>query len=210
MAVINSKEELLTTSVSLITQSILILHLITMEMKGTEVQTLSVPGSKSYMFFRLVVHEEVSVLSTMSLCHYYRLLSWLQFRLFGAEYETGSGPNSLGPFGNSHQDHNVPCAVCATTARGMQLMIPARVNCPDDSWTREYSGYLMTMSDKLAHFHRTKFICVDREAEVIPDTAANGDGTLLYHVRVESCSNERLPCPGYNPQKEIACVVCSK
>ena len=91
-------------------------------------------------------------------------------------------------------------------------MIPARVNCPDDSWTREYSGYLMTDSDRVAgsNFYRTKFICVDREAEVVPNTASNGDGALLYHVRVANCGDSYFPCPAYNSQKELTCVVCSK
>jgi hypothetical protein len=89
-------------------------------------------------------------------------------------------------------------------------MVPARTDCPDDSWTREYSGYLMTNSDVSSGFHRTKFICVDREAEVVPNSATNADGALLYHVRVAGCGNEILPCPAYDPQKELTCVVCSK
>ena len=90
-------------------------------------------------------------------------------------------------------------------------MIPAKVNCPDDSWTKEYSGYLMTQSDLIPgnEFYRTKFICVDGQAEVIPNTAQNVDGVLLYHVRVDRCGTEYLPCT-YDPQKEITCVVCSK
>ena len=132
-----------------------------------------------------------------------------QARLFGAEYETGQQDLSLSPLGNSHHQRNVPCAVCATTARGMQLMIPAKLSCPDDSWTREYNGYLMTQSDISNSFHRTKFICVDREAEIIPNTTINADGALLYNVRVDRCGTEYLPCT-YDPQKEITCVVCSK
>ena len=136
----------------------------------------------------------------------------VQARLYGTEYETGSSDQSLGPLGNSRHQHNVPCAVCATTARGMQLMIPARVNCPDDTWTREYSGYLMTESDLTAgnHFHHSKFICVDREAEVVPNSGASSDGALVYHVRVDRCGNEYFPCSAYDPQKELTCVVCTK
>ena len=91
-------------------------------------------------------------------------------------------------------------------------MVPARVNCPDDSWIKEYSGYLMTDTDSSVfnNFHRTKFICVDREAEVIPNTHADRNGALLFHVRVASCGNEVFPCPAYDPQKELTCVVCSK
>ena len=134
----------------------------------------------------------------------------MQARLSGTEYETGNLAQSLGPFGDYRHNYNVPCAVCATMTRGMQLMIPARVNCPDDSWTREYAGYLMTNSDQTTAFHRTKFICVDREAEVVPNTPASPQTNLLYHVRVERCGNEYFPCSAYDPQKELTCVVCSK
>ena len=91
-------------------------------------------------------------------------------------------------------------------------MIPARVNCTDKSWTREYFGYLMTNTDITSGdtFYRTNFICVDREAEKIPNTGADVNGALLYHVRVAKCGNEYLPCSAYDPQKELACVVCSK
>ena len=93
-------------------------------------------------------------------------------------------------------------------------MIPARVNCTDDSWTKEYSGYLMTNSDTTdvepVSFYRTKFVCVDREAEVIPNTSSSVDGALLYHVRVAQCGDEYFPCAEYDPEKEITCVVCSK
>lgn len=130
----------------------------------------------------------------------------MQARLYGVEYETSPSFRSLGPLGSSRHNYNVPCAVCATMARGMQLMIPARVNCPDDSWTREYSGYLMTADS----FYRTEFICVDREAEIVPNSVGNGDGALLYHVRVADCGNEFFPCPDYNTHKELTCVVCSK
>ena len=134
----------------------------------------------------------------------------MQARLYGAEFETGAQYNSLGPFGETHHQKNVPCVVCATTSRGMQLMIPAKLSCPDDSWTREYNGYLMTQSEATNdRFYRTKFICVDREAEVIPNTGASANGALLYHVRANGCGAESLPCT-YDPVKEITCVVCSK
>ena len=89
-------------------------------------------------------------------------------------------------------------------------MIPAKVRCPDNTWTKEYSGYLMTSSDDSSYpFHRTKFVCVDKEAEVIAGTEENRLGAVLSHVRVERCGEEYLPCT-YDPEKEITCVVCSK
>jgi hypothetical protein len=69
----------------------------------------------------------------------------------------------------------------------------------------------LTDSDASSGFHRTKFICVDGEAEVVPGTAGNNDGALLYHTRTAGCSNDiDLPCPPYDPEKELTCVVCSK
>ena len=69
----------------------------------------------------------------------------------------------------------------------------------------------MTNSDQTTTpFHRTKFICIDREAEVVPNTPADVNGALLYHVRVVRCGNEYFPCSAYDPQKELTCVVCSK
>ena len=61
--------------------------------------------------------------------------------LYGAEYQTGEGVGYNGPLISVH-DHNVPCAVCYTSARGTVIMIPAQLTCPS-SWTREYYGYLM-------------------------------------------------------------------
>ena len=90
----------------------------------------------------------------------------------------------------------------------MQPMIPARVKCPDHTWTSEYNGYLMTQSTSDTFFH-TEYICVDKEAEVIPDTSESVHSVLLYHVRVDRCGTEYLPC-SYDPEKELACVVCSK
>ena len=137
-----------------------------------------------------------------------------QARLFGTEYETGAGYNSLGPLGESRAQHNVPCAVCATTARSTELMIPAKISCPDDSWTREYAGYLMTTSDEEeAGFHRTRFLCVDKTADNIPNSSENVQSALLHHVRVDRCDsddkNDFLPCT-YDRQQEITCVVCTK
>jgi hypothetical protein len=63
----------------------------------------------------------------------------------------------------------------------------------------------------LSGFQRTKFICVDGEAELVPGTAGNSDGALLYHTRTAGCSNGiDLPCPPYDSEKELTCVVCSK
>ena len=58
--------------------------------------------------------------------------------IHGVEYETDDN------WPLSHvDDHTVPCAICKTV-RECVLMIPARMSCPN-TWTLEYSGYLMTV-----------------------------------------------------------------
>ena len=124
--------------------------------------------------------------------------------LYGAEYETGgTQPQDNGPL-SSVAEHNVPCAVCYTSTRGTAVMIPAQYTCPS-FWTREYYGYLM------ANYHgdsRTMFECVDRNPQSIPGSTADRDGTVFYHVEVKC--NHGIPCPPYDTQKEVTCVVCTK
>ena len=122
--------------------------------------------------------------------------------LYGAEYQAGGNwPNDNGPL--SLGDHNVPCAVCYTSTRGAVMMIPAQTTCPS-SWTREYYGYLM--ADDRRH-HRTMFECVDQSPQSVPGTLADTNGALFYHVEVK-CNG--IPCPPYDTQKEVTCVVCTK
>ena len=122
--------------------------------------------------------------------------------LYGAEYQAGgvhlqdSGPLSFG-------DHNVPCAVCYTLTRETVVMIPAQNTCPS-SWTREYYGYLM--ANHIA-FYRSTFECVDQSPQSVPGSIADTDGALFYHVEVK-CNG--IPCPPYDAQKEVTCVVCTK
>ena len=120
--------------------------------------------------------------------------------LYGTEYHTTSGND--GPL-RSFNSHNVPCAVCYTSTRGTVVMIPARLTCPS-SWTREYYGYLM--ADYYGHY-RTMFECVDQSPESVPGSAANTNGALFYHTEVK-CNG--IPCPPYDTQKEVTCVVCTK
>ena len=72
-------------------------------------------------------------------------------------------------------NHDIPCSVCHTSARGDVIVIPGKVNCPD-SWTREYYGYLM--AGYHSHY-RTTFECVDVNAEAFPGGAADINGALL-------------------------------
>ena len=84
------------------------------------------------------------------------------------------------------------------------VMIPAKISCPS-SWTREYYGYLMA---EAVYFHHSTFECVDQSAQSVPGSIANTDGAVFYHVEVK-CS-VGIPCPPYNTQKEVTCVVCTK
>ena len=122
--------------------------------------------------------------------------------LYGAEYETGGGGNN-GPF-RSFNEHNIPCAVCYTSARETVVMIPARITCPL-SWTKEFQGYLM--AEHHGH-HRSTFQCVDQSPQSVPGSIANINGALFYHAEVQC--GYGIPCPPYDAQKEVTCVVCTK
>ena len=114
--------------------------------------------------------------------------------VYGTEYES--------PIQGT-QDHNVPCAVCAVSTREMVLVIPAKTSCPT-SWTREYYGYLMS---EYYNHARSMYECIDKDQGSISGSVANTNGALFYHVEA-SCDG--MPCPPYDPQKELNCVVCTK
>ncbi len=121
--------------------------------------------------------------------------------LHGAEYETfNAGPLS------SLFNHNPPCAVCYVPMRVTVLMLPARLTCPP-KWTLEYNGYLM--SERGIHQHSSTFECVDKDPESIPGSATNTNGAL-FHFNEAKCKTGGIPCPPYDPEKEITCAVCSK
>ena len=104
--------------------------------------------------------------------------------------------------------HNVPCAVCTVTNRQLMVMIPAKANCLT-SWTREYYGYIMTSYHAVGQ-GRGRFECVDEDQESIPGSegsTANTNGFLFHHVEA-ACGG--IPCPPYDRNKELNCVVCTK
>ena len=119
--------------------------------------------------------------------------------VYGAEYHTvGESPLK------SVLEHDAPCAMCFTSARVTVLMIPAKTQCPP-SWTLEYTGYLM--ADHINHQGRKMFECIDKDPECVPGSAANTNPALFYHTEA-TCN--ALPCPPYDPEKELTCVVCTK
>ena len=119
--------------------------------------------------------------------------------VYGAEYQAG--------LPNIH-DHNVPCAVCYASTRVAVTIIPAKTRCPS-TWTLEYSGYLMSAYRGVSSnpHYRTMFECVDKSPDSIPGSASNVDGALFYQTEA-SCTG--MPCPPYDPQKELTCAVCTK
>ena len=119
--------------------------------------------------------------------------------VYAVHYQPLGGPLA------SVNSHDVPCAVCFASARVAVLMIPAKTQCPP-SWTLEYTGYLMTERVHANH-HRSMFECIDTHPESVPGSAANTVPAQLTHTEA-TCSE--LPCPPYNPQKELTCVVCTK
>ena len=106
-------------------------------------------------------------------------------------------------------NHDVPCAVCSASTRVGVLMIPARTSCPT-GWTREYYGFLMAESTFYNHDHhnRVAYECVDKDQDSTAGTHRNDDYALFYHVEVKC--NTGLPCPPYNGENVLNCVVCTK
>ena len=119
--------------------------------------------------------------------------------LHGTEYQTYGGS----PFFNV-LSHNVPCAVCSVISRSQILVVPGWNDCPS-MWTLEYSGYIMTQHN---NEYRNTFECVDKDAESIPGSSGGMEKSVrFYHVEV-TCNG--IPCPPYDPQKELTCAVCTK
>ena len=119
--------------------------------------------------------------------------------VYGTEYQTQTGQTAL----PGVLDYDAPCAVCHTQ-REVVLMVPGKTQCPD-SWRAEYTGYLM--STRESGHYCTMYICLDKDPDKIPGTSANTNGAVLYHV--EADCKRGLPCPPYDPQKELTCAVCT-
>ena len=100
-------------------------------------------------------------------------------------------------------DHNVPCVVCYVSTRVAVMMIPAKTTCPS-SWTREYYGYLMAEG---YNNRRSTYECVDKDQNSIPGSHGDTNGAIFHHVEA-NCNG--MPCPPYDPAKELNCVVCTK
>ena len=100
---------------------------------------------------------------------------------------------------------NVPCAVCSVSNRIQSLVIPAKSTCPE-GWTREYYGYLMSSLVSSCETV-TSFLCVEHDQDFFPGTDGHMTIDGLYYLHV-NCSS--LPCPPYQPENSLTCVVCTK
>lgn len=112
--------------------------------------------------------------------------------VFGAEYEEMA----------SHQNYDVPCAVCLTPL-SVTIMVPATFICPA-GWTSHYNGYLTASYH--AYSSATDFLCLDAYPQNV-GTNRNYDGKLFYYT-VSRCGS--LPCPPFIDGRVVTCVVCSK
>ena len=101
----------------------------------------------------------------------------------------------------------IPCAVCFSSNRSTNVMIPARIECPA-SWTREYYGYIMAeLARSGSDRHSTMYECVDHDPDTLPQAGATGWPAAIYHVEVVC---ESIACPPYSAEKELTCVMCTK
>ena len=116
--------------------------------------------------------------------------------MYGAEYEQ--------PLGVTTSD-DPTCAVCYTSTRETELMVPAKTSCPSSQWTREYYGYLM--SGHHNHTGRSSYICVDKAFGAASGSGSQTLAAGLYHVEA-TCNG--LPCPPYVDYKELTCAVCTR
>ena len=100
--------------------------------------------------------------------------------------------------------HDAPCAVCYTSTKAVQVMIPAKTTCPS-SWTIEYVGYLMAAYE--TNNRNAIYECVDKDPEAIPGSAVVYIESVFHFVKA-TCTG--IPCPPYNTKKALTCVVCTK
>ena len=122
--------------------------------------------------------------------------------LRGVEFQThGTSSTPL----NDLIQADMPCAVCHTDTKLTVLTVPAQYTCPN-GWSMEYNGYLMTEFEK-SNRQRKNTLCVDQDAEAVPESEANTDPAVVYLM---SANCDGLPCPPYNTNMALPCVVCSK
>ena len=119
------------------------------------------------------------------------------FMVHGIEYNT---------FILDRHGKGVGCALCKTTSRSTVLMIPATDRCnnttpTDNSWTKEYDGYLMQASGAGSDYY-----CVDYNMRLFYDPQQISEVSTFSHV---AAGNDGPQVSSYNPQRVLSCVVCT-
>ncbi|OWF48207.1 short-chain collagen C4-like [Mizuhopecten yessoensis] len=117
--------------------------------------------------------------------------------LFGAEYQDTT------IFGMPNYDEDVPCAVCRNTAYSIITMIPGRTICYP-GWTEAYRGILTAgyPPDPSA----TQYQCTDEHPEATAGGGSRNDIGISVFAVWSKCGS--LPCPPYEDNKVLSCVVC--
>ena len=103
-------------------------------------------------------------------------------------------------FLSDKSNRDVACSKCSVSGRGVIDMVPGRIDCIDDTWTKEYDGYLMTDEGS------TTFRCVDSDMDAPLDTDHQGNNNpILRHVVLTNTITDH-----FKSNKVLSCVVCSK
>ncbi|VDH90187.1 Hypothetical predicted protein [Mytilus galloprovincialis] len=116
--------------------------------------------------------------------------------IYGTEYEETF-------FGAGAADEDAPCAVCRSHYTYASIMIPGRKSCYS-GWKLEYHGYL---ASNHYGYKASSYICVDNKPEFLQGGKSNQNGNLLFATATKCGS---LPCPPYDDNFAVYCVVCSK
>ncbi|ESO97719.1 hypothetical protein LOTGIDRAFT_104132, partial [Lottia gigantea] len=114
--------------------------------------------------------------------------------MYGTEYD--SVPQPI-------KDYKVPCAVCRTSQFSTVLMIPARTECYQ-GWQKAYHGELV--SGYYKHKASSQYVCLDEKPHT-NSSVTDYDGKLMYSVQAKCGA---LPCPPYEENALLTCVVCLK
>ncbi|XP_070533382.1 uncharacterized protein [Ptychodera flava] len=104
---------------------------------------------------------------------------------------------------------DAPCGVCRVPNQSTVLMIPARNVCPDDSWTLQYSGYLVAQRVYIRH-SRTEFICLSSNAVELVGTESYALGGSMYNVEGRCKKDSAMDNGNYVDGGELTCAVCTK
>ncbi|XP_022301151.2 uncharacterized protein LOC111109364 [Crassostrea virginica] len=114
--------------------------------------------------------------------------------LYGSEYRLN--------LHRVHSPEDVPCAVCRTHLASSTIMVPGKHTCPV-KWQKQYSG-LLTASRHV--YQKSEYLCLHEDPDFLEGSRNKDDGRLFYPVK-SVCGS--LPCPPYEDDMLVSCVVCS-